>query len=520
MHFSSPPRKRLSAGLTGLVGIPGLIRLTMSPPISAGGTGTPQDPRCRFCDRGNSAFRHSSSFHRQLHLSPARIWTEGFAATMLGGWQLNGILAIPDRIAIHPTLQTSTTNGTASRPDRVGSGLLSKWPVDPALVRPDGITTPALYTYGNAGRGHPVRARPHGSIFPSKEALRHHEGDAGRSSRHASPPPRGSGVSPIPHRPETRGASCCRCRTGRTEGWPDTGSPAGRPLRSPAVTHDRLGSCAVRAASAFAALADVNRVIFCTESAELPGSWRRYLTGLRLPWAHVASSVRSGRSPMCSIPNHPRLSSRRNYHPGATPASRPARPTDGRAAADHLDLAGNPGGHLLPRGAGASGTRGARVSGVSETGAFGCGCSSNAGAVGLLERRERFRRCAECRASAASLTASAERWLSGAVRSCPVRRAFASVDSDTGDAERDHGRESPHRARRRGAAGQHDSVGRIARASCSGRAASSTAAMVKSPGSSSSRPRSALASMSSRTTSFISRPSSPSPSTCAAPALI
>ena len=50
---------------------------------------------------------------------------------------------------------------------------------------------------------------------------------------------------------------------------------------------------AVRAASAFAALADVNRVIFCTESAELPGSWRRYLTGLRLPWAHVASSVRS-----------------------------------------------------------------------------------------------------------------------------------------------------------------------------------------------------------------------------------
>jgi len=50
---------------------------------------------------------------------------------------------------------------------------------------------------------------------------------------------------------------------------------------------------AVRAASAFATLDNVDRVIFCTESAELPGCWRRYLAGLRLPWAHVASSVTS-----------------------------------------------------------------------------------------------------------------------------------------------------------------------------------------------------------------------------------
>jgi len=32
---------------------------------------------------------------------------------------------------------------------------------------------------------------------------------------------------------------------------------------------------------------------YSVRSRELPGSWRRYLTGLRLPWAHVASSVRS-----------------------------------------------------------------------------------------------------------------------------------------------------------------------------------------------------------------------------------
>jgi phosphatidylglycerophosphate synthase len=47
---------------------------------------------------------------------------------------------------------------------------------------------------------------------------------------------------------------------------------------------------AIRAASVFAAAEDVERVIFCSESAELPRSWRRWLAALRRPWVHVTSS--------------------------------------------------------------------------------------------------------------------------------------------------------------------------------------------------------------------------------------
>jgi len=47
---------------------------------------------------------------------------------------------------------------------------------------------------------------------------------------------------------------------------------------------------AIRAASVFAAVEDVERIIFCTESAELPRSWRRWLAALGRPWEHVTSS--------------------------------------------------------------------------------------------------------------------------------------------------------------------------------------------------------------------------------------
>ena len=47
---------------------------------------------------------------------------------------------------------------------------------------------------------------------------------------------------------------------------------------------------AVRAATILAQLGDVERVVFWTESGELPKSWRRYLASLSRPWAHVAAS--------------------------------------------------------------------------------------------------------------------------------------------------------------------------------------------------------------------------------------
>lgn len=141
--------KRLSRGLTGLVGYTWAHSIDDVATDFGGGTGTPQDPRCRFCDRGNSAFdirqRFTASFTYRL---PGT--TKGLMGTAIGGWQLNGILQSQTGLPFTPTLQTSTTNGTSSRPDRIGSGngpqTLQRW------FDPTAFTTPAIYVYGNAGR--------------------------------------------------------------------------------------------------------------------------------------------------------------------------------------------------------------------------------------------------------------------------------------------------------------------------------------------------------------------------------
>ena len=74
----------------------------------------------------------------------------GIVNAVLGGWQTNGILTVQSGLPFSPVLQTSTTNCCASRPDVVHS------PDNPhTLQRWFDLTafgTPALYTYGNAGR--------------------------------------------------------------------------------------------------------------------------------------------------------------------------------------------------------------------------------------------------------------------------------------------------------------------------------------------------------------------------------
>jgi hypothetical protein len=69
---------------------------------------------------------------------------------VLGGWQTNGILTVQSGLPFSPVLQTSTTNGTGSRPDVIGKitypHTLQRW------FDPSAFGTPASYTYGNAGR--------------------------------------------------------------------------------------------------------------------------------------------------------------------------------------------------------------------------------------------------------------------------------------------------------------------------------------------------------------------------------
>ncbi len=77
---------------------------------------------------------------------------KGLPGTLLGGWQLNGVLQSQTGLPFTPMLQTSTTNGTASRPNRIASGNLSSGQSITHWFDQTAFTTPAQFIYGNAGR--------------------------------------------------------------------------------------------------------------------------------------------------------------------------------------------------------------------------------------------------------------------------------------------------------------------------------------------------------------------------------
>ncbi|MGI8989727.1 MAG: carboxypeptidase regulatory-like domain-containing protein [Bryobacteraceae bacterium] len=173
--FQFSAEKRLSAGLTGLVGYTWAHSIDDVATDFGGGTGTPQDPRCRFCDRGNSAFdiRHRLTVASTYRLPGFGL--RGLTGTLLGGWQANGVLQWQTGLPYTPQLNNSTTNGTGSRPDRIGSGdlpsgqrSLSHWFDQTAF------TTPAQFVYGNAGRDilyGPGRTNLDASLFKNFKPL-------------------------------------------------------------------------------------------------------------------------------------------------------------------------------------------------------------------------------------------------------------------------------------------------------------------------------------------------------------
>jgi hypothetical protein len=116
----------------------------------------PQDPRNLRAERGNSIIdlRHrlTASYLWELPFGKGRPLMNqgGVLDWILGGWQTNGILVIQSGQPFSPVLQTSTTNGTGSRPDILRPvtypKTLQRW-FDPTVYG-----TPAPYTYGNAAR--------------------------------------------------------------------------------------------------------------------------------------------------------------------------------------------------------------------------------------------------------------------------------------------------------------------------------------------------------------------------------
>jgi len=151
--------KRLSHGLTGLVGYTWAHSIDTVATDFGGGTGTPQDPRCRYCDRGNSAFDLRQRFTVSLTYRLPGYGMRGLPGTLLGGWQLNGVLQSQTGLPFTPMLQNSTTNGTASRPNRIASGNLSSgqsithWFDQTAFASPAQFVTGMREGISCSGRG-------------------------------------------------------------------------------------------------------------------------------------------------------------------------------------------------------------------------------------------------------------------------------------------------------------------------------------------------------------------------------
>lgn len=150
--------KRFSKGISGLVGYSWSHAIDdVILEFGGGAAGpSPQDPRNLRAERSNSIIdlrhRFTASYLWELPFGKGKAMLNhgGVVNFLLGGWQTNGILTIQSGQPFSPVLQTSTTNGTGSRPDIVNPvsypRTLQRW------FDPSAYATPAPYTYGNASR--------------------------------------------------------------------------------------------------------------------------------------------------------------------------------------------------------------------------------------------------------------------------------------------------------------------------------------------------------------------------------
>jgi hypothetical protein len=177
--FQLTAEKRLSHGLSALVGYTWGHAIDTVGTDFGGGTGTPQDPRNRHAERGNSAYdlrqRFTVSYTYQL---PLRFQNKA-ARLAIGEWQVNGITTLQTGLPFTPQLQSPTTNCCGSRPDLLRNPNL---PSDQRSIThwfdPTAFGTPPPYTYGSAGRDilfGPGRVNFDVSLFkdfPIHEAMR------------------------------------------------------------------------------------------------------------------------------------------------------------------------------------------------------------------------------------------------------------------------------------------------------------------------------------------------------------
>ena len=150
--------KRLTSGLSMLVGYTWGHAIDTVANDFGGGVGTPQFRGCRFeCERGNANFdlrhRMTISYTYNLPFGKGRAYANsGVARWVIGDWQINGITTMQTGLPFTPGLANPNTNGSGgSRPDLVGnpevSGkTLQRWFDPAAFARPNEIR------FGNLGR--------------------------------------------------------------------------------------------------------------------------------------------------------------------------------------------------------------------------------------------------------------------------------------------------------------------------------------------------------------------------------
>lgn len=160
--------KRYSSGLNFLTSYTYSHSIDDVPLQEGGGADgpIPQDPRYRFLDFASSSFdirhRFTETVNYLLPFGTGRRFRMGnsWMNEAFGGWQFNLILTAQTGLPFTPVLANSTTNtGSSSRPNIV-SGVNAALP-NPTINQwfntsfgvPGAVwATPALYTFGDAGR--------------------------------------------------------------------------------------------------------------------------------------------------------------------------------------------------------------------------------------------------------------------------------------------------------------------------------------------------------------------------------
>ncbi|MCW5983006.1 MAG: TonB-dependent receptor [Bryobacteraceae bacterium] len=152
--------KRFSHGFTMLLAYTWSHAIDNVGTEFGGGTGAPQDRRCRSCDRSNSVYdlrhRATMSYTYEFPFGRGRRWmSQGRVMDYIfGGWQLNGITTLQTGLPFTPGLANPNTNGAGgSRPDVNGNPVLSS--SERSIARwfdPGVFSRPNEIRFGNAGR--------------------------------------------------------------------------------------------------------------------------------------------------------------------------------------------------------------------------------------------------------------------------------------------------------------------------------------------------------------------------------